>query len=55
MRIYGIYDTKYKEQCIFIGTLYELKRYTKLTGRGIDRILRTGKYQGNEVAYVYDE
>lgn len=49
MKIYGIYDTKNKEQCVRIGTLKEIMKFLNITARAIDRASR-----GNRLCSRYD-
>ncbi len=39
MNIYGIYNVKYYEQCVRIGTLQEIVKFLNLTARQIELAL----------------
>lgn len=56
MKIYGIYDTKNKEQCVRIGTLQEILRYfgIQVPIKSLNRALHyiSNRY---ELVYLFDE
>ena len=56
MKIYGIYDTKKKEQCVRVGTLHEILRYfgIQVPVKSLNRALH---YIGSkyELVYLFDE
>ena len=39
MNIYGIYNVKYYEQCVRVGTLQEIVKFLNLTARQIELAL----------------
>ena len=56
MKIYGIYDTKNKEQCVRVGTLAEIIKFLNITarefGRAINGTLLRNRY---ELKFLYIE
>jgi hypothetical protein len=55
MDIYGIYDKKDKEQCIFVGTLKEIKNFLGCSIRTFNNYLKYGGNDRYSLVYVYKE
>ena len=55
MNIYGIYDKKEKEQCVFVGTLEEIKRFLGYSIRTFNNYLKHGGNERYSLIYVYRE
>lgn len=56
MKIYGIYDTKNKEQCVRVGTLKEIMIFLNITARGIDKAFKSGKICSRyDLVYLFEE
>lgn len=56
MKIYGIYDSKNKEQCVRIGTLVEIAKFFGLSARAVDGAIRRGTIENRyNLVYLFQE
>ncbi len=57
MNIYGVYDTKRKEQCVRIGTLQEIIKFFNMSARLVQTAIKAHrKIEGRyELVYLFKE
>lgn len=56
MKIYGIYDTKNKEQCLRVGTLQEIIIFLEIPARSIERALHGTRVNNRyDLVYLFEE
>lgn len=56
MKIYGIYDTKNKEQCLRVGTLQEIIKFLDISARSLKKALNGKKVRSRyDLVYLFEE
>lgn len=57
MKIYGIYDTKKKEECLRVGEMEEIAKFLDLTAKEIGRALRNNNLirEKYKMCYLFNE